>query len=146
MNKKILIAIIFGLFGSTTEIFFTAFSKLFSSIITQNNLDFSLKGESYVWMFFIYSLISPMYDIGFPKIKNHNVIIRVALYGIIILTIEFIMGFLLEFFLGKCPWEYTSGIIFFGYIRLDYIFFWMFFGFIIERFYLLLNNRITPNN
>ena len=145
MKKKLLIALIFGSLGITTEVFFTAFSKLIQDFYMGNDLDLSLKGESYVWMFFIYCLIAPLFDLGYPKIKNLNILIRMLIYGAIILSVEFIMGFILDMIVGKCPWEYTSGITFFGYIRLDYIFFWMIFGFIIEKVYIVLNKRITLN-
>jgi uncharacterized membrane protein len=93
-------------------------------------------------MFFIYALISPLFDFGYPKLKKFNIFFRVFLYSVIILAIEFSLGFLLEKIIGKCPWEYTTGLTFLGYIRLDYIFFWMIFGYLIERIYLLLNSVI----
>ena len=143
MDKKIIIALIFGFFGITIEIFFTAISDLFQKIRNKEKHDFSLEGKSYIWMFFIYSLIPILFDFGYPMVKDFNIFLRVFIYGIIILIVEFITGFLLEFFTGECPWKYTKGINLLGYVRIDYIFFWMFFGFIIEKIYLILNNQIV---
>jgi hypothetical protein len=143
MKKKLLIALLFGAIGTTTEIFFTAGSTILTSIKQHTTIDWTLKGESYVWMFFIYSLIAPLFNFGYPKVKNLNIFLRIFIYAVIILFVEFIMGFLLNLLIGKCPWEYTTGITICSYIRLDYIFFWMGFGFIIEKLYLLLNNTIS---
>jgi len=138
LKKTILISIIFGLLGITIEVIFTAFYPLFSS----EQFSWSLEGNSYIWMFFIYALINPLFELGYPKVKNYNIIIRLLIYSSIIFAIEFSMGFILEKLTGKCPWEYSTGLTFFGYIRLDYIFFWMVFGYLIEKIYLLLNRVI----
>ncbi len=139
IKKSILISIIFGLLGIFVEISFTAFSTVF----TDKGINWSLEGKTYVWMFFIYALIKPLFDIGYPKVSKLNVLIRIFIYSIIILLIEFISGFLLETLIGICPWKYNRGLTFLGYIRLDYIFFWMLFGYIIEYVYLFLENVIT---
>jgi len=141
-QKKLLITLIFGLFGTTTEVYFTAFSNLISEFRINEQSDLTLKGESYVWMFFIYALIGPIFNFIYPLVIKFHVIIRIIFYGVAILIIEFLTGFLLEMTIGKCPWEYDSGITFFGYVRLDFIFFWMVFGFIVEKVYVLLNLRI----
>ena len=44
---------------------------------------------------------------------------------------------------GKCPWEYTTGWHIMGYIRLDFTPAWMFFSFIIERLYWMIDKRFA---
>ncbi len=139
IKKSILISIIFGLFGIYVEVLFTAFSTVF----TDEGINWSLEGKTYVWMFFIYALIKPLFDLAYHKISKLNVLIRIFIYSIIILLIEFVSGFILESIIGICPWKYSNGLTFQGYIRLDYIFFWMLFGYIIEYLYLFLENVIT---
>lgn len=129
-------AISFALFaglGITTEVFFTAISDL----ITSGNFDdLSLKGQSYIWMFPIYGSASILFPFFFKWIKNWPRLARYACYGVGILFVELIAGFLLEKLTGRCPWEYQVGWHFHGYIRFDYLPLWMGFGAVIEAFHL----------
>lgn len=126
---------VFGCLGITTEIFFTAASDFVAKIRKKEQPNWSLTGKSYIWMFFIYGsaaiFIPPVYEwsMQFP------LIIRLLLYMLGIFTVEFITGWLLEITTGKCPWHYTNKWAIKGYIRLDYAFFWMFFGFMLETIY-----------
>ena len=61
MKRKIVYFIIFGCIGVTTEVFFTAIWQNVGSLISSNKLLLSLKGESYIWIFFIYGVMSSRY-------------------------------------------------------------------------------------
>lgn len=136
-NRAISFTLYAGL-GMTTEVFFTAISDLIAS----NSLDdLSLKGYSYIWMFPIYGSAALLFPFFFRLLKKWPHLVRYTLYGIGILVVELIAGFLLEQLTGKCPWEYQVGWHFQGYIRFDYLPLWMAFGAIIERFH-LFNQRI----
>jgi len=138
-KKKLLISVIFGIFGIAIEVLFTALHPVF----TGKDFSWSMQGKSYLWMFFIYAMIKPLFDFGYPVLKKYNILLRVFIYSVIILLIEFITGFFLEQITGTCPWKYKEGLTFFGYIRIDYIFYWMIFGYIIEYIYLLLDNVVN---
>jgi uncharacterized membrane protein len=121
---------LYGGLGITTEVFFTAISDLINS---GNFEDLSLKGQSYIWMFPIYGLASILFPFFFGMIKKWPRLARYIFYGVGILFVEFIAGFLLEELTGRCPWEYQVGWHFQGYIRFDYLPLWVGFGVVIEE-------------
>jgi len=139
MNKKLFNFIIFGCFGIAAEVFFTATVNFIHEI--QQNLphDYRLIGKSYIWMFFIYGAASMLFPPFYRLVSRHHLVVRLFFYGCGIFIVEFISGFLLEKITGVCPWHYTSGVNILGYIRLDYLPVWMFFGWLMERFYLIIN-------
>ncbi len=118
--------------GITTEVFFTAFVDLINSGNLEN---LAMKGHSYIWMFPIYGITSVVFPIGFEILKKWNRFLRYLIYGVVILIVELISGFLLEQTTGSCPWEYQTGWHFAGYIRFDYLPLWMVFGAMIEEFH-----------
>lgn len=130
----------FACLGITSEIIFTAFSKFFESGYSNPDL-IKLQGHTYVWMIFIYGAASFLIPWFYQKIKSNPIFIRLLLYALGIFIIEYISGFLLQTFTGTCPWKYTTGWHISGFIRLDYLPFWMFFGFILEKFSLELNRN-----
>lgn len=131
LDRLISFALYAGL-GITTEVFFTAISDL---IISGNFEDLSLKGYSYIWMFPIYGSTSILFPFFFGMIKKWPRLARYAFYGVGILFVELIAGFVLEKLTGRCPWEYQTGWHFQGYIRFDYLPLWIGFGVIIEEFH-----------
>ncbi len=123
---------LYGGLGITTEVFFTAVVDLF---VAGTFEDLSLKGHSYVWMFPIYGSASILFPFFFAYLKKWNRLLRYLTYGLAILLVELITGFVLEQLTGKCPWEYQTGWHFSGYIRFDYLPLWMLFGALIEEFH-----------
>lgn len=142
MSKKLFMMIFFGCFGMTGEIFFTAITHaLAGTSIIEGEPIMSLTGKTYVWMFPIYVLIPIIGGWLFEKLRPYFWLLRIFIYALGILTVEFITGFLLEQFTGKCPWEYTTGWHIMGYIRLDYTPAWMFFAFWVEYLYNYINDQ-----
>lgn len=137
IDRAISFALYAGL-GITTEVFFTAISDL---IISGSFEDLSLKGYSYIWMFPIYGSTSILFPFFFKWIKKWPRLARYGFYGVGILFVELVAGFLLEKLTGRCPWEYQVGWHFYGYIRFDYLPLWIGFGVIIEEFH-RFNKRI----
>jgi uncharacterized membrane protein len=135
MKLKLFLFISFGCLGTTIEIFFTAFYNFLDLYLKNNVCNLRLKGESYIWMFFIYGIGAIVFPLLYNKIKNWNLVLRLITYALIIYTVEFISGFLLETITGECPWKYTTGINILGYIKLDYFLFWMAFGYLLELTY-----------
>ena len=129
MINKVMAFGVFACVGVTTEVVFTALYPLFSDSI---GFDWSLRGNSYIWMIFIYGSASFAFPIGYGVIRNWHVALRAFCYGLSILGIELITGAVLRALIGSCPWEYHEGWHFNGLIRLDYLPLWMLFGMILE--------------
>jgi hypothetical protein len=144
LRKKLLISIIFGCIGITTEIFFTAFYDLISLRLNgESVVDFSLAGKTYVWMFFIYALIPFFISKLFPPKSKLSMLGKSAIGMLVIFAVEFVSGWLLEQFTGKCPWEYQEGWHVAGYIRLDFAPAWFLFAWMVLWIYNVLNHRLS---
>lgn len=138
MKKNLLLFIAFGCLGITTEIFFTAFMDNIESYRLHKQVDVGLKGYSYIWMFPIYGFGVLFFKTLYVYFREFNVLFRLFLIASLIILIEFLVGFLLDALIGKCPWHYDKGIHILGFARLDYLPFWMIFAFFMERIYLFL--------
>lgn len=69
------------------------------------------------------------------RIKKMPWYIRGILYTIVIFTIEYMSGWLLDSLLGRCPWDYSSSTAYHinGYIRLDFAPVWFVLGLLFEK-------------
>ncbi len=143
MNSLVFLFLVFGCLGITTEIFFTAFYDNVQKIRAGESFDWSLSGNSYVWMFPIYGSAALLFSIAFPLVSDLPLLVRLLIYTLVIYIVEYITGWLLEKITGKCPWEYTTGWHLHGYIRLDYCLFWFIFGFGLESTYLFFSDLIA---
>lgn len=134
--------IVFASLGITTEVIFTAFMNLVHQTPLCGKPLISMAGDSYVWMIFIYGLIPILGHYGYHRIKKYPVLIRLLIYVLLIYIVEFSSGYILQKTLGACPWQYTSGHQVMGLIQLDFFPFWAFFSWIVERFYVFMNERV----
>jgi hypothetical protein len=138
MNQRLFLFLAMGCLGITTEIFFTAIT---AQVEAYPNIDsWRLSGHSYIWMFPIYGMAGLAFPVILPIIQHLLFPIRMLIYGIGILVVELITGGLLDIITGSCPWEYTTGWHVKGYIRLDYLPFWMLFGGLLEKVIVFLQN------
>lgn len=137
VKSKLISFALFGCFGITVEIFFTAISD-FVIAAGEGVYNFRLMGQSYIWMFFIYGLIALLLPPIYSRLAKLPLLVRLLVYTLGIFTIEFITGFLLEQLTGRCPWKYQTGLHIMGYIRLDYAPAWMVFAWGMETYYLFL--------
>ncbi len=142
MQKKLFIIIFFICFGMASEIFFTAIVENIFWDYSEDKI--RLKGHTYVWMVPIYTLIPFTFPLMLKWIGKYHVLIRSFIYMVGIFIIEFISGFILDTLIGFCPWDYTgeSPYEIMGYIRLDFFPFWMFFGIVVEKLLLYLQEKI----
>lgn len=127
MDKKLILRkyIIYGLLGICMEVFFTGFFSLLRS-------DFTLEGNSYIWMFFIYGLavfLEPIHNM----LRGKNIILRGIVYMLIIYLVEYVSGYLLQVLIGQVPWYYTGIGSINGLINLTFIPVWFILGLIYER-------------
>jgi hypothetical protein len=132
----------FACFGITVEVFFTAFTALFTQTPLCGKPLAAMAGTSYVWMAFIYGLIPIFGILLHDKAKPIRIWLRLPMYVLIIYGIEFTSGYLLQYFTGDCPWHYTSGWNVMGLIRLDYFPAWLFFAGTVEQIYIFMNTRV----
>lgn len=128
-----------GCIGITVEIFFTAIYDF----LTLATHDLSLKGHSYIWMFFIYGTAA----LAFPPFMKILVHIkwwgRGLFFGFGILVAEYITGAILRYTTGFCPWEYKIGMHIDGLVRLDYYPFWVIFAIGTEAIIRWLHPKIS---
>jgi len=113
----------FGSLGMLVENFYTGISSL-------KKKHWDAPCRTYLWMFFIYGagglLLEKLHD---WLTLNH--FLAALLFTVVIFTIEFSAGWLIERLTGKCPWKYVddSGVkvhkrSIMGLIRLDYAPLW----------------------
>lgn len=143
LPKLVLISLIFACIGITTEVVFTSLSKLINTVIAEDVIDWSLGGKSYLWMFLIYGAIPFLFKLGEAFVQKYNLFVQSLITVAAIYFIELTTGFALEMITGICPWKYTNGIHFFGYIRLDYFPFWLIFALLIVYVSQILNKRLA---
>lgn len=139
MKKHIFFFVALACIGITNEIFFTAINLCV--IDRYPDIDWSLQGITYIWMFPIYGIAGIAFPFIYKYINKLPFVVRMMIYGVGILVVEFITGGLLDFFTGKCPWHYTKGWQIMGYVRLDYFPLWAIFGGLIERIVVFLDNH-----
>lgn len=108
-------------------------------MFSKGNVNWRLKGQSYIWMFPIYGLAGIFFPIVLKYIGHLNIFFRACIWGLGILGVEFIMGGILDLLTGQCPWEYTTGWHIMGYIRIDYFPLWAGFGILIEQILSILD-------
>ena len=118
-------AVIYGAAGWILEVLWTGLGSLAAG-------DPRLASHTYLWMFPIYSLavfLEPVHDF----IRKYNPVVRGSIYVILIFSVEYFTGWVLEMITGFCPWHYDSGAAVDGYIRLDYAPVWFALGLLFER-------------
>lgn len=114
-----------GILGWCMEIIFTALDSF-------RKRQFTLKGNTSIWMFPIYGcacLLSPICRL----LKGKSPFVRGLTYASIIFTGEYLTGTLLSK-RHICPWDYSrSKWHVKKIIRLDYLPFWFMAGLLFER-------------
>ena len=118
-----------GCIGMTMEIFFTA---IYGIVQETAEVPVRLMGHSYIWMFPIYGLAGIIFPPVLKIIGHWNILLRMCVYAIGILAVEFATGWFLDLVTGQCPWEYKEGLHIMGYMRIDYFPFWAVFGLLVE--------------
>ena len=131
---------IYGLLGWCFEIVWTAVSEK----VTRRQTDWKLTGHTYLWMFPIYGLLAPIGEPVHNLLRAHFWVLRGLAYLLGIWLMEFVTGWLLRKFTGKCPWDYSHlRGNFQGIITLEYAPVWFLFGLGFERVHDALV-KLTP--
>jgi len=135
MDKNILIKfVVFGCLGIVMEVFWTGLFSFLSG-------DRTLMGYTSIWMFPIYGsavMFEPIYEC----IKSLPMAVRGSVYMVLIFAAEFSSGYMLERFVGQCPWSYAGcRTNIYGLIRLDYAPLWFTVGLFMERVFMIENIR-----
>lgn len=143
MPKLLMLSLLFACIGITTEVVFTAVSKVIQKYIHVGVMDWALEGKTYLWMFLIYASIPLLFHLFHGFVKQYSIWIRALFTVGVIYIVEFTTGFFLEITTGVCPWKYETGWHFFGYIRFDYFPFWFLFALLIISVFNMLHRRIS---
>lgn len=125
----------FASMGIMVEICFTAFCNILDARKFSQKIDWDLKGHSYVWMIPIYGSIAIFAHFLLPLFAAYPLLLRWLIYGVIILIVEYVTGFIIRKITGKCPWHYESKWALHNLIRFDYLPLWMVFGGITEWYF-----------
>ncbi|MBQ6887700.1 MAG: hypothetical protein IJN54_09340 [Lachnospiraceae bacterium] len=116
---------LFGIVGWCMEIIFTALHSF-------KRRDFTLTGNTSLWMFPIYGCGTFLIPLS-KLIKKWHIAARGLFYAILIFTVEFFTGRLL-WKRNSCPWDYSrSRWNISNVIRLDYTPFWICVGLFFEK-------------
>ena len=116
---------LYGIAGWGIEIIWTGIGSLIGG-------DMRLSGYSSLWMFFIYGsavFLERIHDF----IARWPWMIRGIIWVLLIWSIEYTSGFLLDSVLGIRPWYYTDRLAVNGYITLAYAPAWFVAGIAFER-------------
>lgn len=114
-----------GTIGWCLEILFTSIKK-----ISFDN--YTLKGETSIWMFPIYGMAAFLAPLC-KFLKNRNILLRGIIYTVCIFITEFFTGSFLKKY-NLCPWDYSkSKLNIRGVIRIDYAPLWFLTGLLYEK-------------
>lgn len=120
-----------GITGWCLEILFTALHSF-------RRRELHLKGNTSVWMFFIYGMASFLLPL-FRLLRGCNAILRGSVYAVCIFIGEFVSGMFL-WRRNLCPWDYShSKWNIKNVIRLDYFLNWFAAGIFFEKLMLHRN-------
>lgn len=144
-KQRLFLVIFFVCLGMTVEIFFTAFSALYSGESVQGKPPLALAGYTYVWMALIYALIPILAPPFHALSRRWPAALRIAAIVLAIYLIEFTAGYLLRITTGSCPWEYQQGWHIAGLVRLDYLPAWTIFAWGVEKVYLFVDRLTTAD-
>jgi hypothetical protein len=125
----------YGLIGWCAEV---AFTGVHDFIRTR---DPRLPSRSSLWMFPIYGLMQPLYEPLHDAMRDRvPAPARGAVYGALIMAIEYASGRLLRRAVGQAPWDYSSARHHLhGLVRPDYFPVWAAAGLAMER----VHDRLT---
>jgi uncharacterized membrane protein len=116
----------YGLAGWCLEIVWTGFGSLLVG-------DPRLTAKTYLWMFPIYGLavfFEPIHNF----IRPWPALVRGLFWMLAFFAVEFLTGWLLRFFFGVSPWDYSGATFQYqGLIRLDYAPVWFVLGLLYEK-------------
>lgn len=126
--------LLYGITGWCMEIIWTGLGSALQG-------DLRLASHTYLWMFLIYGLavfLETLHD----AIRECSWQVRGLIWMIVIVSLEYFTGFLLDTIVGACPWDYSKNapLSLYGYIRLDYFPVWFMAGLLFER----LHDFLTP--
>ena len=121
--------VLFGIVGIFTELVFSALKNAFV------RRDWSLSGETSLWMVPVYGLIAFIYPFVHFKVSTFGIVFRGLAYMIVFFVIQLIVGWALSRF-KMCPWSYKGKLsVANGLINLAYAPLWFIVGLLIEFIY-----------
>lgn len=117
---------IYGVLGWIIEVLFTGASSALCR-------DPSMRANTYLWMHPIYGTAGLALEALHLRLPRKARGIRILSTVGVIYAAEYLSGWVLRRFLGKCPWDYTNqGVNVHGLIRLDYLPYWLLAAYLFE--------------
>jgi len=118
--------IFYGILGWIIEVVWTGLGSLIQGRWT-------LDSHTYLWMFPIYGSAVFLEHVH-EEIRPYKWWARGLIYMTLILSVEYLTGYFLDYLVGACPWDYSgSPFSVQGYIRLDYAPVWFSAGLLFEQ-------------
>ncbi|MCL5018429.1 MAG: hypothetical protein M1416_01530 [Candidatus Pacearchaeota archaeon] len=138
IEEHIFFFILFGFFGVALEVFCTSLS----SFKNKKN-DICLKGNSSIWMFFVYGFVYFIVLFVLNYFSDFHILLRGFAYMILFYSLEFTSGL----FLKRCrviPWNYSSDTKYNykGIVRLDFAPLWFIGGLFSELMYVYIKAHL----
>lgn len=129
---------LFGVVGVSAEVFFNAVVNL------RKKKDFTLKGDSSLWMFFICGFIYFIVLFVTANFMHYPILFRGLIYMFMISYVEFCSGAVLKIF-NALPWDYSKDrkFHFQGIVCLEFILFWFVYGILAETAYLFIKAHLN---
>jgi hypothetical protein len=130
MRGKIARFVIYGLMGMCFEVFWSAIYFRVTGLANNWNLT----GHTYLCMFPIYGLVSPLYEPIHNKVRRWFWVFRAAIYAAGFMIAEYVTGGLIYLLTGHCPWDYSPWCKYHiqGFVRLDIFWVWATVGMLLE--------------
>ena len=132
--------VLYGLGGWCGEVLYTALVRF------RHERDWRLTGHTYLWMFFVYGLMAPLYEPVHDTIRDWPLPGRAAVWAVGFTAVELVTGWAIERATGRCPWDYVAAGQRFAinpYIRWDFFPLWAMLGLALEPAHDLLV-ELTP--
>jgi uncharacterized membrane protein len=119
--------VLYGLGGWCGEVLYTALTD------SLPKRDWRLVGTTYLWMFPIYGSIAFLYEPTHDLIRPLAWPLRAVIWSMGFTIVEYLSGWLIERFTGRCPWDYSHRrFAINAYIRWDYFPIWAVIGLALE--------------
>lgn len=125
----------YGLVGSLVEAAFT------SAVASFGARRLVVHGPSTPFMLALYGLALPLFEPLHDRVRDRPAWQRGAAYAVGVISVEAISGLAWRRWSSRVPWEYRSGLVVAGVIRLDYAPAWALLGLAAERFHDALTSR-----
>jgi uncharacterized membrane protein len=135
--------IVYGLLGWCAEVAWNATRR----VARQRPLDWRLHGQTNLWMFPVYGSCVFLFEPLHNALRAWPWPVRGTMYLVGFWTVEYAVGWILRYAIGRCPWDYSyARWHLHGMLRWDLAPVWFVFGLMMERVHDLLLRVAIPGS